>query len=278
MDDPGRIDRELRLSGVAVGYRRHGVLDRIGPRLPGRPGGPAVVAAGIEVAARSGTVTALLGPNGAGKSTLLRSVVGLQPLLAGSATLDGLPIERMPPPVRARRVAVVLTDRIDAGLLTAREVAQLGRYPHSRLTGWLTGRERTIVDRVLARLQAQTWAHRRFAELSDGQQQRVLLARALITEPELLILDEPTSFLDVGARVELMILLHELAAEQGLIVVVSTHEVELALRTAGQAWLIDDGTVRAGTPTELIANGAIAQVFETPAARFDPESRTFTPR
>lgn len=271
-------ERRLDLSGVAVGYRRHLPFAGLRSRLPGRPGGPAIIADQVDVTARAGTVTALLGPNGAGKSTLLRSVVGLQPLLGGTATLDGQPIDRMPPPVRARRIAVVLTDRVDAGLLTAREVAQLGRYPHSRLTGWLTGRERTIVDQVLARLQAQTFAHRRFAELSDGQQQRILLARALITEPELLILDEPTSFLDVGARVDLMILLHELAAERGLIVVVSTHEVELALRTAGQAWLIDGGRVRAGTPAELIDNGAIAQVFETAAARFDPRTKTFTPR
>src|SRR5690606_35778635 len=186
----GLMATELRLRGVAVGYRRPLT------RLPGRLGGPAVVADDIDVAARSGGVTALLGPNGAGKSTLLRSILGLQPLLAGSATLDDEPIGRMPPRLRARRISVVLTDRVDAGLLTAREVAQLGRYPHSRLTGWLTGRERTVVDSVLHRLGAHTWAHRRFAELSDGQRQRILLARALVTEPELLILDEPTSFLD----------------------------------------------------------------------------------
>lgn len=260
------MDRELRLTGVAVGYRTH------------RWSGPAVVADGIDVTAPAGTVTAVLGPNGAGKSTLLRSIIDLQPLLTGTATLGGQPIDRMPLRNRARRIAVVLTDRVDAGLLTARDVAQLGRYPHSRLTGWLTGRERTIVDQTLHRLHAQQWAHRRFAELSDGQRQRILLARALITEPELLILDEPTSFLDVGARVELMILLQELAAEQGLIIVVSTHEVELALRTAGALWLIDDGRVRSGTPEELISSGAIAEVFETPAARFDPETRAFGPR
>lgn len=260
------MDGRLGLSGVAVGYRHQR------PRTP-----TAVIADGIDVDAGPGTVTALLGPNGAGKSTLLRSIVGLQPLLAGRAALNGQPINRLPAPVRARRLAVVLTDRVDAGLLTAREVARLGRHPYARLTGRLSAREHDVVDGVLHRLHADPWADRRFAELSDGQQQRILLARALITEPELLILDEPTSFLDVGARVELMILLRELAAEQGLIVVVSTHEVELALRTADAAWLIDDGTVRSGTPEELITSGAIAQVFETPAARFDPETRTFGP-
>ncbi|QDP95508.1 ABC transporter ATP-binding protein [Microlunatus elymi] len=262
----------LRLDDLRVGYRH---TRRWPASEPDR-----VIVDGITAEAPAGRVTAVLGPNGAGKSTLLRTVAGLQPALGGAIMLRGAAgvdhdLLRLSPRDRARRTAVVLTERVDVGLLTGREVVELGRHPYLGLVSRLTDRDHRLIAEVLADLQATDLAEQRFAELSDGQRQRLLLARALVTEPELLILDEPSAFLDVGARVDLMALLDRLARQRSITVLVSTHEVELALRMAHQLWLIDDHRLITGTPSTLIDNGRIGTVFGTPHAVFDPATRTF---
>jgi iron complex transport system ATP-binding protein len=260
----------LRLQELSVGYRSL-------RRWPSS-GSDAVVLPKVSALAPRGAVTAVLGPNGAGKSTLLRTIIGLQPLLGGTVLLDSTDLIALPPRERARRAAVVLTDRVDVGLLTAYEVAELGRHPHRSLTSRMSEHERGLIMESLTRLHADSLASKRFAELSDGQRQRVLLARALVQEPELLILDEPSSYLDIGARVDLMSLLHQVARDRQMPVVISTHEVELALRTSDQIWLIDAGVLIQGTAEELIRSGAIGRVFETANTRFDAATRTFQAR
>lgn len=257
----------VELNDVRVGYGS-------GRRWP-RTRVDHVVVSDIHAAARPGQLTAVLGPNGAGKSTLLRSLLGLQPMLAGTATLSGIELDALSLRERARRTAVVLTDRIDVGLLTGREVVELGRYPHQGFVSRLTDAEIGLIHTTLDQLHATHLAQHRFAEMSDGQRQRVLLARALVQQPELLVLDEPSAFLDVGARVDLMALLQTMAADRHITVIVSTHEVELALRMSDVIWLIDDSQLTQGMPEELITNGSIGRVFETPATHFNPESRTF---
>ena len=259
----------LKLTAVAAGYR-HRRADRI-------------IVDEVEAFAPAGQVTALLGPNGAGKSTLIRSIVGLQPLLHGTVTLTGADgrgadLLRLSPRERARRTAVVLTERIDVGLLTGREVVELGRHPYLGLVGRLTDHDRQLIGATLADLQAADLAGERFAELSDGQRQRLLLARALVSEPELLVLDEPSAFLDVGARVDLMALLRRIARDRGITVLLSTHEVELALQMADRLWLIHDHRISSGGPQTMITDGRIARVFGTRHAVFDPESGTFRVR
>jgi iron complex transport system ATP-binding protein len=258
----------LTLHGVTAGYRH---------RRTARP-----IVLDVEASAPAGQVTALLGPNGAGKSTLLRSIVGLQPLLGGDVRLsDGAgdhDLLAMSPRERARRTAVVLTERIEAGLLTGREVVELGRHPYLGLVGRLTDRDRQLISTVLADLHATDLAGERFTELSDGQRQRLLLARALVAEPDLLVLDEPSAFLDVGARVDLMTLLGRMAKQRLITVLLSTHEVELALRMADQLWLIDDHRVITGTPEKLVADGLVGRVFGTDHAVFDPATGTFRVR
>lgn len=265
---------QLQLVGIQAGYRS---THRVGSR---QSHASRIVVDGVSTSAPAGEVTALLGPNGAGKSTLLRTVAGLQPTLGGSVVWHGPDdvdhdLLRMPPRDRARRMAVVLTDRVDAGLLTGREVVELGRQPYLGLLGRLSEQDHRLVDDALSALGAVEPAGQRFAELSDGQRQRLLLARALVTEPDILILDEPSAFLDVGARVDLMSLLQRIARERMIIVLLSTHEVELALRTADRLWLIHDHQLTAGTAEELIGSGLIGDVFGTDHAVFDPDSRTF---
>lgn len=257
----------LQLDHVTVGYHSSRRWPFAGDDL--------VIVSKIDALAEVGTLTSLLGPNGAGKSTLLRSLLGLQPVLDGSVRLSGTELSAISARERAQRTAVVLTDRVDAGLLTGREVTELGRHPHRSFAGRMTDEDLAIVEQSLTQLHAESLANKRFAELSDGQRQRILLARALAQQPELLILDEPSAFLDVGARVDLMALLQQIAADRQISIVVSTHEVELALRMSHWIWLIHQGSLISGTPDEVINSGAISAVFETPTAHFDPESRTF---
>ncbi|GAA2540728.1 ABC transporter ATP-binding protein [Pseudonocardia hydrocarbonoxydans] len=252
----------LRLHDLTVGHRR----------------GPAVLT-GVTLDARPGELTALLGPNGAGKSTLLRTVAGLLPAVSGTVALDGADLLALSPAARARRVAVVLTERVDPGLLTAWELVALGRHPHTGARGTLRPADHAAVDAALVAVRASGFADRRVGRLSDGERQRVLVARALAQAPDLLLLDEPTAFLDAPSRVSVTGLLRRLARERGIVVVVSTHDVELALRVADRVWLLDrDGGVRSGPPAALVDGGAVGAAFDSDELRFDAGSSTFVMR
>ncbi len=221
--------------------------------------------------------TALLGPNGTGKSTLLHTVAGLLPPLGGRVELDGTDLIRLDPRTRARRVAVVLTERVDAGLLTVRELVGLGRHPHTGTRGALGPADHAAVDAALAAVRAERFADRRAAHLSDGERQRVLIARALAQEPDLLLLDEPTAFLDAPSRVAVTGLLGRIARERGIVVLASTHDVEPALRTADRVWLVGrDGGVVQGAPDGL--GDAVGDAFDSDELAFDPVRGAFVAR
>ena len=234
------------------------------------------VASGLTGHARRGELTVLIGPNGAGKSTLIRTLAGLQPALAGQVMLDGTALSTLPRDELARRVAVVLTDRIDPGLLCAREVVGLGRIAHLGLAGRLRPADERIIDWAMAATGAQHLAARRAAELSDGECQRILIARALAQQPALLILDEPTAFLDVPSRAGLFGLLRNLARDHRLAVLLSSHDLELALRVADRVWLIDpEGGFADTVGEQLMLSGRIGALFGTETLRFDNCSGTF---
>ncbi|MCT7357115.1 ABC transporter ATP-binding protein, partial [Streptomyces sp. 15-116A] len=260
----------LATRGLAVGYRT-----RASRSSRGRGAGRAVLS-GLDLEARAGELTVLLGPNGAGKSTLLRTLCGLLPPLDGRIRIGGADLAETSPAALARRLAVVLTDRVDPGLLSVRELAGLGRHPHTGFTGRLTAADHTAVSWALNAVGAGHLSDRPTAELSDGERQRVLTARALAQEPDVVLLDEPTAFLDVPSRVALTVLLRDLARDKGLTVVVSTHDLELALRVADAVWLVDrTSQVHAGAPEDLIRGGAVAAAFDAEHLAFDPASGTF---
>ena len=252
----------VELSDLAIGYRHRRRST--------------TVAAGLAAQARRGELTVLIGPNGAGKSTLIRTLAGLQPALGGQVLLDGTDLTALPRDELARRVAVVLTERIDPGLLSARELVGLGRIPHLGLGARLRPVDEQIIDWALSATGAQHLASRPAAELSDGECQRVLTARALAQQPGLLILDEPTAFLDVSSRAALFGLLRTLAREQQLAVVLSTHDLELALRVADRVWLMDPAGILVDTVgEELMLSGRIGSMFGNDTLRFDAASGMF---
>ena len=255
------------LTDLSVGY--HG-----GVRMSSRR--THVVLGDLGLHAAPGRVTVLLGPNGAGKSTLLRTIAYLQHPLAGRVEVDGSDVGRMSVRDRARRIAVVLTDVFDPGLLTGGDVVALGRHPYVGLAGALSVADRAAIEGALAVMHASELAPVRIAEMSDGQRQRIMVARALAQEPRLLVLDEPSAFLDAPARVELMERLAVIAADRRITIVLSTHDVEAALRAGGNCWLIArDGTVSSGLLSDLSASGAINTAFDTAAVSFDASSGVF---
>ncbi len=252
----------LAAERLAVGYRR------------GRRRHPVLTALNLSVA--PGELVCLLGPNGIGKSTLLRTLAGLQRPLAGAVSVRGDILSRLSAFDRARLIGVVLPDRIWVGALSARQMVALGRYAHCGWTGRLTPVDFAVVDRAIEAVGAAHLADRDCRELSDGERQKLNLARVLAQEPSLIILDEPTAFLDVSARVELMSLTRRLSREKGTAVVASTHDLELAIRHADTAWLIgQDRRLHAGAPEDLVAGGVVADAFSSPRFRFDSARGSF---
>lgn len=244
---------------LAVGYRQE-------------RGAVKTVLSGINLQLHRGEFACLLGPNGAGKSTLLRTLAGTQPELDGAVTIGGVALHRLAKKALAQRLSVVLTDRLQVGNLTVYELISLGRFPYTGLRGRLTPRDHQAVRWAVQATHLADLAHQPVTELSDGQRQRVMIARALAQEPEFMLLDEPTAFLDLPTRVEITGLLRRMARQTGLAVLMSTHDLDLALRTADTLWLItESGQFLCGTPEDLVLNGAFEATFASAELDFDRE-------
>ncbi len=228
--------------------------------------GSTVVALVGDAVLESGTLTVLLGRNGAGKTTTLRTVAGLLDPVGGGVRVGSDSLHGLTARERARRLALVLSDRTTAGGLTAREVVALGRYPHTSLTGRLSDADRAVVSHALERTGAEGYAARPMAELSSGEQQRVFVARALAQDGAVVLLDEPTVHLDAPGRSSLFALLRDLARTEGRALLAATHELDAALASADHVWALvpsPDGpaTLHAGLPEVLGLSGVLDRAF-----------------
>ena len=257
----------LRAENLAVGYPASG---------RGKKNGARRILSDLNLELRPGELVCLLGPNGAGKSTLLRTLAGLQAPLEGRLVVDGGDFAALTPEAWARKTAIVLTERVNGGNLTVRALAELGRHPHTGWSGRLGEADRAAVRKAMEEAGAWDLRDRLFDELSDGEKQRVMLARALAQEPALLLLDEPTAFLDLPRRVETMRLLRALARDRGRAVLMSTHDLDLAMRAADRLWLVPPGgPVRTGLPEDLALGGALGGVFDQGEVAFDSATGQF---
>lgn len=237
---------------------------------------PVTVAEGIDLRLYAGEVVCLLGPNGVGKTTLMRTLAGMLPPLRGQVLLLGEDLARLEAHERAQRLSVVLTERPGAGLLTGYELVALGRHPYTDWMGRLSERDRAVVQEAVAAVGAEDIAARPVNELSDGQRQKLMIARALAQEPAVILLDEPTAYLDLLHRVEVMRLLRRLAHELDRAVLLSSHDLDLALRTADRLWLMPhQAPIQTGAPEDLILSGAFQQVFHSDQVHFDIDSGAF---
>ena len=231
----------IRLSGLAIGYPgKHSVK---------------VVAEGITQSIHSGELTCLLGENGAGKSTLLRTLSGFLPALSGEITILGKPLREYREKELATVIGVVLTEKTNLQNMTVTELVGMGRSPYTGFWGRLSAEDRRKVDDALALVGIVPLRDRMVQTLSDGERQKVMIAKALAQETPIIFLDEPTAFLDYPSKVEILNLLHRLSCEMGKTVFLSTHDLDLALRVADRVWLMTKGgTVKTGAPQNLIVD------------------------
>ena len=238
--------------------------------------GETIVASGLDCSLRGGEFVCLLGPNGAGKSTLIRTLAGMQKPLAGELRLSGKVMRDIAPRERARAVSVVLTEAMPLSMMDAYSLVSLGRHPYSGWFGGLTGQDRERIDWSIDAVGARPLANRQVSELSDGERQKISIARALAQEAKLMLLDEPTAFLDLPRRVELMSILRNLAHQENLALLISTHDLDLALRFADRVWLMTpEGNLLQAAPEALALNGKFAEVFATENLDWDISTGSF---
>ena len=223
----------------------------------------------IALQAERGKILALIGPNGAGKSTLLKTLAGQLAVQGGAVLLDGQTLTAYTPHARARKLALMLPHTARTELATCFDVAAAGRYPYTGRLGILSDADRRAVHEALTLVQAEALADRNFTKISDGQRQRVLLARAVCQQPEILLLDEPTSFLDVKGKAELMGILQTLAREKNVAIIVTLHELELAQKLADAVVCVaSQGVSGVLTPQEAFARENICQLFDLTAVQY----------
>ena len=234
------------------------------------------VASNISTSLQTGELVCLLGPNGAGKSTLLRTLAGMQPPIAGEVKLLEDDIYKLPPQELAKRLSLVLTEKIDVGMLSAYALVSMGRYPYTDWWGKLSSEDEEIINWAIKSVGAVNLAQRNVSELSDGERQKIMIARALAQSPMVMLLDEPTAFLDLPRRVEIMQLLRQLARDTNQAILLSTHDLDLALRLADKIWLLGiNGILHVGAPEDLILSGAFADTFRSEGVEFNIFSGEF---
>ena len=246
------MDSYFRTEDLAVGYN-------------GR-----ILIRDINVRAEKGKILTLIGPNGAGKSTILKSITRHLAKIHGTVHIGEQEINSWSVKEMAKKVAVVLTDRIRPELVTCAEVVAMGRYPYTNLLGKLTPKDKEIVQDALSRVHALDLANRDFTTLSDGQRQRIMLARAICQEPEIIVLDEPTAYLDIRHKIELLDILREMAKEKQITVIMSLHEIDLAMKISDYLICVKGETIAAfGPPDEILQNTAIEELYDIESGSYN---------
>ncbi len=235
---------QLTATALAAGYRKH------------------IICEGITFTVEPGRILTLIGPNGAGKSTILKTIAAQLPPLGGSVQLGDQNLHEMPKPAIARELSLFLTSRLRTELMTCREVVETGRYPYTGRLGILSAHDKEVVQDAMQRTHTTDLAEQDFTCISDGQRQRVMLARAIAQEPSVLVLDEPTSYLDIRHKLELLSLVKALVRERNVAVILSLHELELAERISDRLLCIKNGRIdRTGTPEEIFSDDYLRTLY-----------------
>ena len=225
----------------------------------------------INIGINKGEIVTLIGPNGAGKSTILKSITRQLALVGGYVYFDNSSIHNMSYKTLSTRMAVVLTQRMQPELMTCHDVVATGRYPYTGRLGILSREDEDKVEAAMAAVHASELGGRDFNAISDGQRQRVLLARAICQEPDIIILDEPTSFLDVRHKLELLSILRSMAKEKDITVVMSLHEIDLAQKISDKIICVKGDTIaHYGKPEEIFEENIIRDLYDIDNGFFDP--------
>ncbi|MBR6400172.1 MAG: ABC transporter ATP-binding protein [Firmicutes bacterium] len=232
--------------------------------------GKKIIADGISFTLERGRVLTLIGPNGVGKSTVLKTITAQLRAISGDISLCGNDLYGMDEKQRAKLMSVLLTDRISTERMTCGEVAAMGRYPYTGRFGVLDEKDREIVKNAMELTNVYSLYERDFGRISDGQRQCVMLARAIAQQPDVLVLDEPTSYLDISRKISLLSVLRKLADEKNIAVIQSLHELDLAQKFSDTVLCIKDGHAdKAGTPEEIFTDSYISQLYGIDCGSFN---------
>ena len=217
----------------------------------------------IDISIEKGEIVTLIGPNGSGKSTILKSITRQLKLIGGRVWIESEELDRISQRALARKMAVVLTERMKPELMTCRDVVATGRYPYTGRLGLLSEEDEAMVTAAMERVHALDLSNRDFNATSDGQRQRVLLARAICQDPEIIILDEPTSYLDIRHKLELLSILRSMAKEKGITVIMSLHEIDLAQKISDKIICVKGEIIaRFGPPSEVLSEEVVTELYE----------------
>ncbi|MBN1279388.1 MAG: ABC transporter ATP-binding protein [Chlorobiaceae bacterium] len=268
----------LQTRELSIGYRsgaRKSLPWKVSPHPVAK-----IIAEDIELELGAGELICLLGPNGSGKSTLMRTLAGVQKPLGGSVLLKGSDVGRLHPKETAKLLSLVLTERVTTGNMSVYALVALGRYPYTGWMGKLAPEDEVIVRHAIETTGTSRFAHRHIGDLSDGERQKVMIARAIAQDTPIILLDEPTAHLDLPNRLEIIRLLKTLAMEQRKAVVLSTHELDLALQAADRIWLMNPSGGSASAmvsaiPESLVLDGHLEHAFTRNGFEFDSHSGSF---
>ncbi|MBP6611283.1 MAG: ABC transporter ATP-binding protein [Paludibacter sp.] len=235
-----------------------------------------IVQTALNLELKAGEMVCLIGQNGCGKSTLLRTLAGLQKPLSGKVLVKNKELSRIKIHEKAKLLALVLTDRVEIESATVTDIVRMGRQPYCNWWGNLSADDTQMVTEAIAMVHLEHKAECYLNELSDGERQRVMIAKALAQDTPLILLDEPTAHLDLPNRVEIMLLLHKLAHQTGKSVIISTHELDIALQAADRIWLMTTTGVESGVPEDLVLQGHFHDAFQSKAYYFNSANGNFS--
>ena len=259
---PELPDKIIDLTNVSVGYKWKAKTDKI-------------VKSEISVYALKGELVALIGENGVGKSTLLRTIAGFQPHINGEIRI----LEKSIASYREKELALLMsfvsTEIIKVSNLTVFDLVSLGRYPHTNWFGKLMQEDQNIIEEAIASVGLRGYEYRMVNHLSDGERQKVMIARTLAQNTEIILLDEPTAFLDLANKYEIVNILHRLASDKRKTILFSTHDLTTAIAESDRLWLMLQNSVEQGAPEDLILNGNFNAIFHNKNLFFDPEKGDF---
>ncbi len=254
MDDKNII---LRTSDLSIGY----------PKL--------LVASGISLEVEKGKMIGILGLNGSGKSTLIRTLATIQTALKGEILLHDKNINDYKQHILAKEMAIVLTEKLPDNLLTVYEMIAMGRHAYTNWLDQLSSHDKERIDFAIEMTNTKDLLHKKFSELSDGQRQKVLIAKAIAQDTPIILLDEPTAHLDVHHCMESFLLMRQLAHKYNKTIIIATHEVGLACQLADELWLMHTKKIHIGSPKALIENNLIGSIFNSDLIRFNSKTSTF---
>lgn len=246
------IEDILKSDDLVVGYKDNIIVDNVSFEL------------------KTGQVLCLLGPNGSGKSTIIKTLIDNIKKIDGFVTYNGLDIEKYKEKDRAKKISIVLTEKIAPEMMTGKEVVATGRYPYTNHFGKLEKEDLEIIDRSIEIVNAKELSEKEFKAMSDGEKQRIMIARAIAQQSDIMILDEPTSFLDIRYKIELLNILNKLAKEEGKIIIMSLHEIDLVSKIADKVLLIKKGQIyKYGPPEDVVTDDNIEYVYDLEKGSFN---------